>query len=217
MPAQPDGIVRQVKAKTRNRDLHGNVPENSPVALMLIDVINAMEFEGGAGFAKRAKPAAQCIAELKRRARAAGVPVVYANDNFGRWTSDFRQVVEHCRQSENGREIVRLLEPAEDDYFVLKPKQSAFFATTLETLLLYLGARTLVLAGFATDMCVLFSAHDAYLRDYQLLVPRDCVTASSDEAGERALVQLESVLKADTRESRTIDFESLLQCNEDEE
>jgi nicotinamidase-related amidase len=217
MRAQPDAIVRRVKAKTRNRDLHGNVPENSPVALMLIDVINAMEFEGGAEFAKRAKPAAHCIAELRRRARAAGVPTIYANDNFGRWTSDFRQVVDHCRESENGRDIVRLLEPTGDDYFVLKPKQSAFFATTLETLLLYLGARTLVLTGFATDMCVLFSAHDAYLRDYRLLVPRDCVTASSDEAGERALVQLESVLKADTRESSGIDFRSLLESTQDEE
>jgi nicotinamidase-related amidase len=216
MPPQPDGIVRRVTAKARNRDLHGNVPENSPVALLLIDVINAMEFEGGAEFAKRAEPAARCIADLKQRARAARVPTVYANDNFGRWTSDFRQVVEHCRKSKNGREIVRLLEPAEDDYFVLKPKQSAFFATTLETLLLYLGARTLVLAGFATDMCVLFSAHDAYLRDYALVVPRDCVTASSDEAGERALVQLGAVLKADIRESREIDFGQLLESTEGE-
>jgi nicotinamidase-related amidase len=216
MPGEPDGIVRRVNAKTRNRDLHGNVPENSPVALLLIDVINAMEFEGGAAFAKRAEPAARRIAELKGRARAAGVPAVYANDNFGRWTSDFRQVIEHCRESEHGREIVRLLEPAEDDYFVLKPKQSAFFATTLETLLLYLGPRTLVLAGFATDMCVLFSAHDAYLRDYRLVVPRDCVAAATDEADERALVHLEAVLKADTRESSEIDFRRLLEITEGE-
>jgi nicotinamidase-related amidase len=210
MRTESDGIVRRMTAKEeRNRDLHGNVPENSPVALLLIDVINAMEFEGGADFARRALPAARCIAALKRRARAAGVPTVYANDNFGRWTSDFRQVIDHCRESANGRDIVRLLEPAPDDYFVLKPKQSAFFATTLDTLLVYLGARTLVMAGFATDMCVLFSAHDAYLRDYRLIVPADCVTASSDEAGQRAVVHLETVLKADVQLSDTIDFERL--------
>lgn len=196
--------------RQRNHDLHGNVPENSPVALLLIDVINAMEFEGGAEFARRAQSAARRIAALKRRVRERRIPVIYANDNFGRWTSDFRQVVEHCRASENGRRIVEMLEPAEDDYFVLKPKQSAFFATTLETLLLYLGARTLILAGFATDMCVLFSANDAYLRDYHLVVPVDCVTASSVEAGERALEHFRCVLKADATESGEIDLDRLL-------
>ena len=196
--------------RERNRDLHGNVPENCPVALLLIDVVNAMEFEGGADFARRAEPAARAIAALKHRARKAGIPVVYANDNFGRWKSDFRQVVEHCRDSEHGGDIVRMLEPDDEDYFVLKPKQSAFFATTLETLLLYLGARTLVLAGFATDMCVLFSANDAYLRDYHLVVPVDCMTASSDEAGRRALEHFENVLKADTTGSDAVDLERML-------
>ena len=194
----------------KNHDLHGMVPDAAPVALLLIDVINAMEFSGGAEFARRAEPAARAIAALKRRARDAGIPVIYANDNFGRWTSDFRQVVDHCRRSANGGPIVRMLEPEEDDYFVLKPKQSAFFATTLETLLLYLGPQTLVLAGFATDMCVLFSANDAYLRDYQLVVPVDCVTASSEEAGRRALEHFEQVLKADTTASDRLELERML-------
>jgi nicotinamidase-related amidase len=210
MRGKRDAMLGGMRGRQLNHDLHGNVPENCAVALLLIDVINAMEFEGGAEFARRAQPAARCIAALKRRARERRIPVIYANDNFGRWTSDFRQVVEHCRTSQNGGGIVELLEPAEDDYFVLKPKQSAFFATTLETLLLYLGARTLVVAGFATDMCVLFSANDAYLRDYQLVVPVDCVTASSDEAGERALEHFRCVLKADTGESGTIDLDRLL-------
>jgi nicotinamidase-related amidase len=210
MRSRRSAILDGMHSRQRNHDLHGNVPEKCAVALLLIDVINAMEFEGGAEFARRAQAAARSIAALKRRARERRIPVIYANDNFGRWTSDFRQVVEHCRASTNGRGIVEMLEPAEDDYFVLKPKQSAFFATTLETLLLYLGARTLLVAGFATDMCVLFSANDAYLRDYHLVVPVDCVTASSEEAGERALEHFRCVLKADTAESGRLELDRML-------
>ncbi len=77
---------------------------------------------------------------LKRRAKAAGIPVIYANDNFGRWKSDFRWILERCLQEGDARRpLAERLAPDEDDYFVLKPKHSAFFATTLHTLLRYLS------------------------------------------------------------------------------
>ena len=131
-----------------NEDLHGSVPENSPVALLLIDVINDMEFEGAEALVEQAVPMARRIAELKRRAKQAGIPAIYVNDNFGRWQSDFRRVVEHCLEDGvRGEEVARILQPEDDDYFVLKPKHSAFYATTLDTLLTYLGARTVILRG----------------------------------------------------------------------
>jgi nicotinamidase-related amidase len=197
-------------AKLRNRDLHGNVPEVSPVALLLIDVINAMDFRDGDELAKRAEPAAKRIAALKKRARAAGIPAVYANDNFGRWTSDFRQVVDHCLGGTNGAAITRLLAPEKDDYFVLKPKHSAFYATTLDTLLVYLGAKILILTGFAGDNCVMFTAHDAYMRDYTLVVPADCTASTTVEANDQALAQLARVTKADTTVSDELDLDTLL-------
>jgi nicotinamidase-related amidase len=177
---------------------------------VLIDVINDFEFEGAEPLFPRALAAAERMAALKRRARAAGIPVVYANDNFGRWRSDFREVVAHCLEDGvRGEPIVRLLPPGDDDYFVLKPKHSAFFATTLETLLAYLGVRRVILAGFATDMCVLFTAVDAYMRDFELLVPDDCVAADPPAASDQVLAYLARVLRVDTTPSPELDLEAL--------
>ncbi len=112
---------------------------------------------------------ARRIAALKRRAKAAGIPAIYVNDNFGRWQSDFTKVVQHCLDDGvRGEEMARILHPEEDDYFVLKPKHSAFYATTLDTLLQYLGAKRLILTGVAGNICILFSANDAYMRDFDL-------------------------------------------------
>src|ERR1700750_989796 len=104
----------------KNQDLHGMVPDAAPVALLLIDVINAMEFEGAGELADAAPPAARRLAELSRQARELGIPVIYANDNFGKWRSDFREVVEHCLDDGvRGAPIARLLRPGPDDYFVV--------------------------------------------------------------------------------------------------
>jgi nicotinamidase-related amidase len=159
----------------------------------------------------RALAAARCIAALKSRARRAGVPVLYVNDNFGRWRSDFHQLLEHVLRSP-GREIARLLEPGADDYFVLKPKHSGFQFTTLDVLLEHLGAQTLILTGVAGDFCVLFTAHDAYMRDYRLVVPRDCVASLTEERDRYALAHMAEVTKADVCAAAEIDLTALAAC-----
>jgi len=195
----------------RNHDLHGSVPEKSPVALLLIDVINDMDFEGSEALVRQAVPMARHIAALKQRAKAAGVPTVYVNDNFGRWQSDFRSVVRHCLEDGvPGEETARILKPEDDDYFVLKPKHSAFYATTLDTLLAYLGTHTVILAGIAGNICILFSANDAYMRDFNLVVPADCVISNTPEENEHALEQIRTILKADITESTSLDLKKLL-------
>src|SRR5439155_15089496 len=137
-------------------DLYGNAPDKSAVALLLIDVINDLEFPGADDLLRSAVPMAQQIAALKHRASDAGIPVIYVNDNFGRWRSDFNAQVEHClRDGVRGREIVARLRPEEDDYFVLKPKHSGFFSTTLDILLEYLEVKTVILTGIAANICVL--------------------------------------------------------------
>jgi nicotinamidase-related amidase len=194
----------------KNHDLHGNVPDACPVALLLIDVINDLEFEGGRELAKTAVPAAARIAALKRRARELDIPVIYANDNFGRWRSDFSEVVEHCLHDDvRGRPLAELLAPERDDYFVLKPKHSAFFSTTLATLLKYLRVERLVLTGFAGDACVLISAAEGYMRDYELFVPSDCTASKSALENRRALAYMARVLHADTRASARLDLAAL--------
>lgn len=192
----------------RNEDLHGNAPDQSETVLVLIDVINDLEFDGGEELLAPAMAAAERIAALKRAARKAGVPAVYANDNFGRWRSDFREVIEHCsRAGARGRPIVEMLTPDPADYFVLKPKHSAFFSTTLATLLEYFGGRRLVLTGFTGDICVLFTAHDAYMRDFHLHVPEDCVASQRAEENERALAYMRRVLRVDTTPSSRLVLE----------
>ena len=148
---------------------------------------------------------ARQLARLKERAQRAGVPAIYVNDNFGKWKSDFRATIEHCAgKNVRGRPIVEMLKPAEQDYFVLKPKHSGFFSTSLETLLRYLGAETLILTGIAGNFCVLFTANDAYMRDYELIVPRDCTVSNTPRENEEALELMRKFLKAKTPLSRSV-------------
>jgi nicotinamidase-related amidase len=194
----------------KNEDLHGNAPDKSAVALLLIDVINDLDFPGAAELLRYALPMARQIAALKERAKQHGIPVIYVNDNFGRWRSDFNAQVEHCLQDDvPGKPLVELLHPDDDDYFVLKPKHSGFFSTTLDTLLEYLGVKAVILTGIATNICVLFTANDAYMRDFQLVVPCDCVASNTQEDNRYALEQIRKVLKADTRPSAEISFQAL--------
>jgi nicotinamidase-related amidase len=194
----------------KNDDLHGSVPERCPIALLIVDVINDMEFDGGEDLFEHALPMAKRLSVFAAKAREAGVPVVYVNDNFGRWRSDFRALLEHCvNEDTRGAPIARLLAPATSDYVVLKPKHSAFFSTTLDTLLEYLHAKTLVITGLTTDLCVLFTASDAHMRDFHLVVPSDCCAAESDERHETAIELLQRNFGADTRPSREVRFSQL--------
>lgn len=195
---------------TGDTTLHGNAPDSAPVALLLIDVINDFEFEGGEALFKRALPAAHAIAALKQRAKALEIPVIYVNDNFGRWQSNFHDLIEHCLQEDIcGEPIVRLLLPEADDYFILKPKHSGFYQTALDILLTYLEAKTLILTGFAGDFCVLFTANDAYMRSYKLFVPCDCVASESDDYNQQALDLMARVLKAHICNSQDLDLQQL--------
>jgi nicotinamidase-related amidase len=191
-------------------DLHGNAPDQHAVALMIIDMINDLEFEGGEQVAASALAAAERIAALKRRARERGIPVIYANDNFGKWRSDFREVVKHCLEDGvRGQRMVELLKPDRDDYFVLKPKHSAFFESTLATLLEHLGTRHLILTGLTADICVLMTASDAYMRDYQVHVPPDCVASLESIDTKQALRYMQRVLNADVTPSVELDLDAL--------
>jgi len=195
----------------RSSDLHGNAPDTCSVALVLIDVINDLEFPGGRELLRTALPAASRIARLAHRAREAAIPVIYANDNFGRWRSDFREVVEHCLHDDvRGRPIAELLAPKREDYFVLKPKHSAFYSTTLATLLAYLEVKRLVLTGFAGEACVLVSAADAYMHDFEIFVPSDCTASRAPAKNRQALAYMGRVLHADTRSSARLDLRKLM-------
>ena len=179
-------------------------------ALLLIDVINDMDFPGSEALVRLAEPMARRLRAFKRRARAAGIPTIYVNDNFGKWRSDFRATIAHCtRRASPGRNVAKMLVPDSRDYFVLKPKQSAFFGTTLDMLLRALKTDTVILTGVAGDNCVLFSANDAYMRDLRIIVPRDCVASNSERENAYALKLLKKVVKADIRPAAELNLVAL--------
>jgi nicotinamidase-related amidase len=197
--------------KKPRKNLYGNVPDTSSVALLLIDVINDLNFPDGPALLRHALPMARRLARLKERAKRRGVAVIYVNDNFGRWRSDFKSQIGHClSEGIPSREIVELLRPDEDDYFVLKPAHSGFYSTTLDLLLKHLQATTVILTGVATNSCVLFTASDAFLRGYRVVVPRDCVAANSARLTKEALDHMSAVLKADIVTSRSLPWSRIL-------
>lgn len=186
------------KGRAGRASLHGNAPDKSKVAVLLIDVINDLEFPGGVELAARARPIMTKLAALRARARRARVPVIYANDNFGRWRSDFSAQVEHClKDGVRGQDLAHALRPGPDDYFVLKPKHSAFYQTCLELLLQHLGATTLLIGGISTDSCVSFTAGDAYLRGYSLRILHDGCAAMNGRLHRDALAHMQRALHAE--------------------
>jgi nicotinamidase-related amidase len=91
--------------------------------------------------------------------------------------------------------VSALLKPHRRDYFVLKPKHSGFFDTTLDTLLDALQIRRVILTGIAGNICVLFTANDAYMRELELFAPADCIVSNTAAENRYALQQIATVLK----------------------
>ena len=179
----------------------------SGTALLLIDVINDLAFDGSEALVDQAERMAIRLSTLKRRATAAGIPAIYINDNFGQWRSDFRKTVAHCTsRSSPGRRVSTRLRPTARDYFVLKPKHSGFYDTTLDTLLETLRIRRVILTGIAGNICVLFTANDAYMRDLKIFAPADCIVSNTAADNDHALRQIRTVLKGNVADSLGLTF-----------
>jgi len=193
----------------RSRSSHPH-PVSVPVAgtaLLLIDVINDLAFEGSETLVAQAEPMAARLAVFARRAGTMGVPAIYVNDNFGQWRSDFRRTVAHCTsRTSPGRRVSERLRPTARDYFVLKPKHSGFFDTTLDSLLGALRIRRVILTGIAGNICVLFTANDAYMRDLKIFAPADCIVSNTAADNDHALRQIATVLKGNVAESTRLTF-----------
>ena len=178
----------------------GENARGGDAALLLIDVINPLEFDGGDELLRFALPAAGALTAFKAYAREQGIPAIYVNDNFGCWDLGLRELAEReLHTASRGRPIIELLAPAPGDHLVLKPKHSGFYGTSLSLLLEHLGTQRLILTGFAANICVWVTAIDAHMRGYELLVPGDCVASETERDTAYALEQLHRVVGADTR------------------
>ncbi|MBI2769805.1 MAG: cysteine hydrolase [Burkholderiales bacterium] len=174
-------------------------------ALLLIDFINPLDFPGADDLAQPALAAAKAAAKLVRAARSQGMPVIYANDNFGGWRSDFGSMVKRLeKKSGTSASIIKLLRPRRGDLTLLKPMHSAFFGSPLDILLDKMGTRSLVLAGLATDICIQLTAADAFLRGLKVQVPPECTAAESEEKKAAALAYMRDILKCDVSPLRRL-------------
>jgi nicotinamidase-related amidase len=174
----------------------------SKTVLLLVDFINPLDFPQARRLEAAAARAAKAAARLKARLTRAGVTTIYANDNYGHWQSDFRQVLDHCLASGGVPQwMAQALAPSSRDLVILKPRHSAFFATPLELLLGQMHTKHLVIAGLAADICVQLTAMDASLRGFELWVPSDCTAAESSSGCAASLGYMKRVLKARTAKS----------------
>jgi nicotinamidase-related amidase len=192
----------------QDRNLRGDKTTRRATALVIADILSDYRFVDADRFLPQLPKLGRVIHRLRAKADDAGAPVVYVNDNVGAWRSDRHTVVAQATApaSKLPAELATLL-PRADDYFLLKPQYSAFFGTPLESLLFHLGVERIVLCGIATEICVLFSAHDAYLRGFGLHVPRDAVAGTSVDEHETALALMKRALKTDIRSSRAVAFD----------
>ncbi|HVF47641.1 MAG TPA: isochorismatase family cysteine hydrolase [Pyrinomonadaceae bacterium] len=177
-------------------------------ALLIVDMISDFEFTDGEQLFKHAVPAADKIIKLKKRAQGAGWPVIYVNDNYGRWQEDFaHQVTRIIKKKCLGREIAEMLRPGREDYYILKPHRSGFYETPLEVLLSSLGVGKVVITGVTTDICVLFTAHDADMRGLKVIVPEDCSAAVAPTHHSSALALLRRAAHTETTASAELETE----------
>ncbi len=176
-------------------------------ALLILDMLNTLEFAEGRTLAKRALPVARNILNLKKRCQKHKIPVIYVNDNFGQWQSDWQGIFALCSHEKSlGKEMAEIIHPDPDDYFVPKAKHSGFYSTHLDPLLQDLKVQRLIITGIAGNICVLFTAHDAHMREYKILVPKDCVASNSKKDDNFLLHQLQHTLKFPVTESGRIRF-----------
>lgn len=164
-------------------------------AVVFVDLINTFDFPGSERLLENTKEILPNIIKLKQFAKNNDLPVIYVNDHYGLWQADFNKIFEYCT-NENSKEVIAQIKPTSDDYFLIKPQHSAFFQTPLQSLLTELDKAHLILAGVAGDICILFTAKDAYMHQMDLTIPSNCMASEEKENNDYALYLMQSVMKA---------------------
>src|SRR5690349_16890518 len=179
----------------------------APSALLIVDMISEYRFPGANGTLRAARKAVTGITRIKQRARAAGAPVIYVNDTAGKWESDQQAFLQRCLEpSAPGHDVVTAISPEAHDYFMFKPRHSAFFGTPLPNPLQQLKIERLIIVDVTSHQCVLFTATDAHVRDFQIVVPSDCIGAPHPAHSRHALYILSHALEAEITTSRSFRF-----------
>lgn len=204
-------LRKRITLCMRSRKHAQTRPSPVPIALLLIDVLTTFQFPDGDAVLEGALAMRDALVRMKARARKAGIPVLYVNDNFGDWRSEKDVLLGRCLEAK-GAPFVRPLLPDSEDYFVLKPMHSAFYMTPLEVLLEHLQISTLILTGLSSNSCITVTAHDANMRGFDIYVPPDCSCARSVVEHKQALAQLQATASANISVSTSLKLPKLIRA-----
>ncbi|MFE4861149.1 isochorismatase family cysteine hydrolase [Streptomyces sp. NPDC056670] len=179
----------------------------APAALIIIDMINTYDHEDAETLVPAVRKALPGIATLLKRARESGAPVIYVNDNFGQWRSHHGELLDAALRGRH-RELVEPVSPDEDSLFVIKARHSIFYETPLAYLLGDLGVEQLVLCGQVTEQCLLYSALDAHIRHFGVVVSFDALAHIDAHLADAALRMMQRNMAAQLRSTGDITLDS---------
>ncbi|HHU63922.1 MAG TPA: cysteine hydrolase [Clostridiales bacterium] len=163
-------------------------------ALLVIDMLKDFLDEDGALSIGEAKDFIQNVAARVNEWCKSGNPIIYIMDRHLPQDAEFKMFPPHCLVGEKGGEVVDELAPKDGDLKISKRRFSAFFGTDLDLTLRELDVTELELVGVCTQICVLYTAADARMLNYNVTVRRDCVASFDQEAHEFALKEMEKTL-----------------------
>lgn len=174
-------------------------------ALLIVDMLNDYEHPDGDALRRSATEVVPVIADLRDRARELGVLVVHVNDNHGSWESGRGELVAAAR-SAAGDALIDPIRPADDAPFITKARHSVFYGSPLQYLLEHEGIGRLVVTGQVTEQCILYSALDAYIRHFRLVVPRDAVAHIDADLADAALAMMQRNMRAEVPAAAEVDL-----------
>ena len=151
--------------------------DRSSTALIVIDMQNDFVKEGGALRVAEAEETLPRIQRLLALARESNMKVAYSQDTHGEDDPEWEIWREHARRGSWGWEIVEELRPREDEPVFEKVRYDAFYGTALDHVLRLWEIDTLVICGTVANICVHYTAASAALRWYNVVIPRDAVSA----------------------------------------
>ena len=169
----------------------------SDTAVLVVDMMNSYQHPDAEELIPNVGKIVDPLADLIRRARESGeVDLVYVNDNYGDFSAEFSGLVRAALDGARP-DLVKPVVPPEGSRVLTKVRHSAFYATALAYLLNRLETKRLIIAGQVTEQCILYSALDAYVRHFPVVIPTDAVAHIDRELGAAALKMMEQNMSAE--------------------
>ena len=174
-----------------------NQSDNESYALLVTDMLNDFVDKGATLEVPAARTIIQPIRKEIDKARKDHIPIIYCCDAHKDNDPEFKLWPRHAVKGTEGAVIIKELKPHKEDYVVSKTNYSCFYKTTLDKLLNKLGITHLILTGVVTNICILYTTAEAYMRGYKVTIPKNCVAALTKNEHQFALQQMRRIFNAE--------------------